>query len=461
LRAEVPATPSVAEVMKGFEAKAGAASAEAFDPSQDNIDARTRRLQFGPVKVALLAKKNRGETVNVAIALHIGNEKALFGERTSAGFAAAMLPRGTARLTRGEFSDALERLKMTGFAGGPSVEFQTTRPNLQAALELTAEALKSPRFDPAEFEQLRTQTLTGVQSRLSEPGPLAGDAMAQAFNIYPDGDWRHAPTLQESLERVKQAKLEDAKAFHERFYGADPADVAIVGDFDEAKVEAQLETLFAGWEPKVRFEQVTSEYRDIAPVEKSIGTPDKENAVFLARENVDMRDDDPDYVALYVANYMFGGGAGFDSRLMLRIRQKEGLSYGVGSDLAVDALDRAGSWSVFAISAPQNTAKVEEAFREELARAAKDGFTQAELDAAKSGLLQIRTQNRSQDPVLAFAWTEYLYLGRTWQFSKSIDEKIRALTLGEVNAAFREHIDPAKVSVFKAGDFAKAGAKTQ
>ncbi len=263
------------------------------------------------------------------------------------------------------------------------------------------------------------------------------------------------PSIHESLENAKNVKLEDAKRFHDRFYGADPADIAIVGDFDEAKVEAQLRGLFAGWEPKVSFVQVTSEYRDIPAVEKAIETPDKENAVFLARENIEMRDDDPDYPALYIADYIFGGGAGFDSRLMLRIRQKEGLSYSVGSGLDVGSIDRASSWNVYAIAAPQNVAKVEAAFREELARALKDGFTQAELDAAKSGNLQVRAQNRSQDDVLAAGWASYLYLGRTFEFSKRMEERIKALTLDQVNAAFRKYIDPGKVSVFKAGDFAK------
>ncbi|HET7547510.1 MAG TPA: pitrilysin family protein [Usitatibacter sp.] len=455
-RAEVPATPAVSAVMKDFKAKAATSQAEAFDPSQDNIDARTKRLQFGPVKVALLAKKNRGETVNVAIRLHIGNEKALFGERTNAAFAGQMLSRGTERLTRAELSDAFEKLHISGRVGGPSAGFQTTRPNLEGALKLVAEVLAHPRFDPAEFEQLRRQTVTGIESQLSEPTALAGDALAQAFNTYPKGDWRHAPSIHESLENAKHVKLEDAKRFHDRFYGADPADIAIVGDFDEAKVEAQLKELFAGWEPQVRFAQVTREFRDIPPVEKSIETPDKENAVFLARENIEMRDDDPDYPALYIADYIFGGGAGFDSRLMLRIRQKEGLSYGVGSGLEVGSIDRAGSWDVYAIAAPQNIAKVEKAFREELARALKDGFTQAELDAAKSGNLQVRAQNRSQDDVLAAGWAEYLYLGRTFEFSKDMERKIKALTLDQVNAAFRKYIHPDKVSIFKAGDFAKS-----
>jgi zinc protease len=455
-RSDIPATPPVEQVMKDFKAKAGETGAEAFDPSQANIDARTRRLAFGPVKVALLAKKNRGQTVNVALSLHIGNEKALFGQQTNAGFAGRMLSRGTTQLTRAELSDALERLKVSGRIGGPSASFQTTRPNLAGALKLVVQVLKEPRFDPAEFEQLRTQTITGIQSQLSEPEARAGDELARVFNTYPKGDWRYSPSLEESLADAKAVKLEDAKRFHDEFYGADPADIAIVGDFDPAEVEAQLKALFAGWEPRTPFSQVTRDFRDIPAVVRTVETPDKENGVLIARENVDMRDDDPDYPALYVADYILGGGAGFDSRLASRIRQKEGLSYGVGSELAVGSIDRAGSWNAYAIAAPQNVGKVETALREELARALKDGFTQAELDAAKSGILQIRAQNRSQDRALAAAWAGNLYLGRTFQFSTDFETKVKALTVADVNAALRKHIDPAKVTIVKAGDFSKS-----
>ncbi len=454
-RAEIPAAPPLAEVMKDFKAQAATSGAEAFDPSQANIDKRTKRLQFGPVKVALLAKKNRGETVNVAIDLRVGNEKALFGQRTNASFAGRMLSRGTTRLTRAELSDAFEKLKVSGRVAGPGASFQTTGPNLEGALRLAAEVLKTPRFDPAEFEQLRTQTITGIMAQLTEPAARASDELSKVFNIYPKGDWRYSPSLEESLANAKAAKLEDAKRFHDEFYGADPADIAIVGDFDEAKVTALLKELFAGWEPKVPFTRVEREFRDIPAVERAIETPDKENAVFIARENVNMRDDDADYPALYVADYIIGGGAGFDSRLASRIRQKEGLSYGVGSELDVDSLDRAGAWTAYAIAAPQNVAKVESAFREELARAVKDGFTQAELDAAKSGILQIRAQNRSQDRALAGAWAANLFLGRTFQYSKDFEDKVKALTVEDVNAALRKHIDPAKVTIVKAGDFKK------
>lgn len=455
LRAEIPATPAVAEVMKDFKAKAATSTAEAFDPSQANIMARTKRYTFGGMKVALLPKKNRGETVNVAFSLHLGNEKALFGQRTSAAMAGRMLARGTTRFTRSQLSDEWERLKVSGRVAGPSASLQTTRPNLEETLKLAVHVLREPSFDAQEFEQLRNQSITSIMAQLTEPEARASEALSKHFNVYPKGDWRYSPTLEESLEELRAAKLEDAKRFHDEFYGAQRGEIAIVGDFDEPRVAALLKELFEGWKPKVPYERVAEEYRDIPAATTSVATPDKENAVFLARQNVQLRDDDPEYPALYVANYVLGGGAGFDSRLASRIRQKDGLSYGVGSDLSVGSIDRAGAWSAYAIAAPANVARVEAAFREEIARALKDGFTDAEVAAAKSGILQMRTQTRAQDGALASGWTGYMYLDRTFAFSKQFEDKVMALEAGDVVAALRKHIDPAKVTVVKAGDFTK------
>ncbi|MGE5095293.1 MAG: M16 family metallopeptidase [Betaproteobacteria bacterium] len=455
MRAEIPGTPTVESVMKDFKPKAATSQAEAFDPSQDNINRRTKRIEIGGVKLALLPKKNRGETVNVSIQLEIGNAKDLFGQRMAASMAGRMLSRGTTRLTRTQLSDEFERLKVSGRVSGPSARLQTTRPNLDDTLRLVAEVLKQPRFDPNEFEQLRNQMITGLQSQLSEPEALAGDELSRHFNIYPKGDWRYSPSLQESIDEVKAAKLEDAKRFHDDFYGAQRAEISIVGDFDAARAEQLVRELFADWKAKVPYERVPSEFKDIAPEDKSITTPDKENAVFLARQNIALKDDDPDYPALFVANYILGGGAGFDSRLGTRIRQKEGLSYGVGSELSVDSLDRVGAWSAYAIAAPGNVAKVEAAFKDEVARAIKGGFTDAEVNAAKSGILQMRAQTRSQDGSLAAAWSAYLYLGRTFDYSKDFEQKVMALKPEQVTAVMRKYIDPAKVTIVKAGDFRK------
>jgi zinc protease len=191
-------------------------------------------------------------------------------------------------------------------------------------------------------------------------------------------------------------------------------------------------------------------------MQKTIDTPDKENGFYAARMNLDLNVEDPDYPALMLANYIFGEG-GLKTRLMERIRQKEGLSYGGGSQLLAGDLDRAGAFAVSAIAAPQNLRRVDKAVRDELARALKDGFTATELAGAKSGLMQQRIQNRSDDSVLASGWTSYLYRGKTYEWSREFEAKLMAVTVPQMNAAFRKAIDPAKLSVVMAGDQQKTG----
>jgi len=105
---------------------------------------------------------------------------------------------------------------------------------------------------------------------------------------------------------------------------------------------------------------------EVTPVARTLNTPDKENGFYIARMNLDLNSDDPDFPALMLANYIFGEG-GLQSRLMDRIRQKDGLSYGGGSDVSPGTLDRAGSFTINAIAAPQNLAKLDAAVRAELA----------------------------------------------------------------------------------------------
>ena len=232
-------------------------------------------------------------------------------------------------------------------------------------------------------------------------------------------------------------------------------DIAIVGDFDEAAVTQAIREAFGDWKGGVPYVLISTPYKDIPPVNRALETPDKENAFFTARINVDVQDTDVDYPALYIANYIMGGAAGFDSRLMARIRVKDGLSYGVGSRLSVSSSDRGGSWGAYAIAAPQNIGKVEVAFKEEVAKALKDGFTTVELAAAKSGALQQRLQQRAQDDALAGALSNNSYLGRSFVWSKQFEDKIAALKPEDVQAAMRKFIDPNKITFVKAGDFAK------
>jgi len=446
-RAIIPPAPSVESILKEFKPTASTLVSEDFEPTQDNIMKRTQLTTARGVKLALLAKKNRGEAVTVDLRQHMGDEKNLFGKGAVPELTGAMLMRGTSRYTREQLADEFDRLKI---AGGLT-HFQTTREHLLDALRLVAHVMKEPSFPASEFEQLRRQSLVALEASRAEPQAVAARALAKHFDQYPKGDVRHANSFDEDLAELNAAKLDELRAYHREFYGTVPAEMAIVGDFDAATVVPLVDELFGAWKAPANFAPVLRRHADIAPLKTTLNTPDKENGVYTARLNLDLNIDDADYPALMLANYIFGEG-GLRSRLMDRIRQKDGLSYGGGSQLEAGDLDRAGAFGISAIAAPQNLQRLDGAIRAELARAVKDGFTATELAGAKSGLMQQRQQTRADDGALAAGWTSYLYRGRTYEWSRQFEAKLMAVTLAQLNAAFRKAIDPARLSVVMAGD---------
>jgi zinc protease len=461
-RAEIPATPDVMALVKDYKGNAVVAAGEIFDPSPTNIESRTMRATAANgLKLAFVPKKTRGNTVIASMTVRMGNEKSLMNRGTAGEFAGQMLMRGTTKHTRQQLQDEIDKLKARAFAFGGTtsagISIETTRENLPAVMALMAEVLREPVFPTDEFEKLRQEQLAGIEQQRSEPQSIAATAFQRHINPYPKSDPRYVETPDESIAAIKAVTLEEVKKFHADFYGANVGELTVIGDFDDKSLAKQVETLFTGWKSKISFERLTSNYRDIAAVNQSFEAPDKANAFFIAGQNLNVRDDDPDYPALVLGNYMLGGGF-LNSRLATRIRQKDGLSYGVGSQLSASSLDKTGSFVSFAIYAPQNAAKLETAFKEEIARMLKDGFTAEEVKAAKSGWLQSRQVSRAQDRELAGRLNSYLYLGRTLAWDADFEKKVSDLTPEQIVAAFRKHLDPNKITVMKAGDFAKAAA---
>jgi zinc protease len=461
-RAEIPATPDVEALLKDYKGEAPTAAGEAFDPSPASIESRTTRTELANgMKVALLPKKTRGGTVVASMILHFGDEKSLMGKSAVADLSADMLMRGTTGHTRQQIKDEFDRLKArVRVSGGPtqaSASVETVRENLPATLKLLAEVLRTPSFPTTELEQLRQENLAAIEQQKSDPNSIGSTAFTRHMNPYPRGDVRYTATPDEAVADYKAATLDDVKKFYADYYGASTAELAVVGDFDAKEIGALAGQLFGAWKSPRPFERVPRPYQAVEAINKSFETPDKANAFFIAGENLNLRDDDPDYPALVLGNYMLGGGF-LNSRLAVRIRQKEGLSYGIGSQLQASPLDKAGRFATFAIYAPQNAGKLETAFKEELARALKDGFTEQEVKEAKSGYLQSRQVSRAQDAALAGTLAQDLFLKRTLEWDAALEKKIAALTPAETVGAMRRHIDPSKITIIKAGDFAKAAA---
>lgn len=459
-RAEVPAVPDVQALLKDYKGEAAVAQGEAFDPSPANIDARTRRGQIGDgLKLAFVAKKTRANTVNLVLSLHFGDEKNLMNRGVTPRLAGQMLMRGTKRLTRQQIKDEFDRLKaqvnINGSATGASASIQTTRENLPAVLKLAAEVLKEPSFPDSEFDQLKQQMLAQIESQRREPMSIAPLTLTRHLLPYPKDDVRYAPTMDEQVELIKSATLDDVKKFHAEFYGASKSELSVVGDFDPEEMQKLTAGLFGDWKSKASYKRVERPYQKIAPVNQPLETPDKANAAFFAGLTVNLSDEDPDYPALLLGNYMLGGGF-LNSRLAARIRQKEGLSYGVASMFQAATKEKNGMLMAYAICAPQNVPKLEAVFKEEIAKVLKDGFTDDEVKAAKVGWLQSQQVSRSQDRELAGRIAGQRFWDRTMAFDADLEQKVQALAPAQILEAFRRHIKVEDISIVKAGDFKKA-----
>jgi zinc protease len=459
-RTVVPPPPNVSELLKNYTGKAALEEGEAFDPSPANIDARTVRVTLpNGMKLAMLQKKTRGGAVTATLALHYGDEKSVFGRIPAAQLAGAMLMRGTQKHTRQELQDALDNLKaqMNANAGATdaNLTLNSVRANFPAALRLAAEVLKQPSFPENEFEQLRQASLARVENLRSEPQALAPNALNRHFTQYPSADPRGVTTYEEDIENYKKATLVEAKKFYGDFFGAAHAELAIVGDFDPAEVRKIAEEEFGNWKSPSAYAEVLRTYQKPESVNRMIETPDKTNAVFTAGIAMPLNEDDPDYPALVLANQMFG--VGLTSRLGHRIREQDGLSYGVGSGFGAGVKSKYARIFVQAICAPQNVLKVEASFKDEVAKLLKDGFRDDEVAAAKKTYLDDRILGRSQDGGLARDLARNAQYGWTMQRPADLEQKITALTTAQLNATVRKYLDPASISYFKAGDFKKAG----
>jgi zinc protease len=458
-RSTIPPVPDVAAVVKDYKGDTARVAGEAFDPSPANIDGRTTRTTLpNGLKVALLAKRTRGQTVNATITLRFGSLPAVMGQSAVGDLTADMLLRGTTSLTRQQIKDSLDKLEArVGIFGGPTsvrVSIETTRPHLAAVLSLVSDVLRHPAFDQKEFDALRQENLASLEEQGSEPTALGSIAFQQYLNPFPKDDPRHASSIDESVAEYTAAADSAGRAFYTRFYGASNGEVAIVGDFDGDPTAKLLTDLFGTWKSPAPFERIPQVYQARPDTTIVIETPDKANAFFLAGMNLPLRDDDPDYAALLLGNYMLGGGF-LNSRLATRIRQREGISYGVGSQIGAGSLDKSGVFVTYAIYAPENVVRLEQAFREEVARVLKDGFTGTEVQQAKAGWLQSQQVSRSQDRSLASMLANDLYLGRTLGFDANLEKAVAALTPAQILAAMQRWIVPAQITIVKAGDFAK------
>ncbi|QWF53627.1 insulinase family protein [Bordetella hinzii] len=463
-RAPQDTRPDLSAVFKDYKGDPNFKAVDAFDPTPANIDKLTQRrrldLPNGPVDLALLPKATRGNRVQADLLVQFGDAESLRGQRTAIGAVADLLARGTPTLTRQQISDRIDQLQadvsINGAGTDLSITMSTTGQNLPALVELMLDITRNASFPQDQLDEYKRQSATAIQSAMTEPTALASRALARHNNPWKPDDIRYVPTFDEALSNVRGLTREAVVQAHERFYGAGQVKFSAVGDFDPAAVEAALKKGLDGWKRAPAYTRIPDPFRQVKAERFTIETPDKANAFYISRMPLQLQDTNPDYVPLYLANFLLGTSE--TSRLWHRVRETDGLSYNVRSNLSISSYEPSSSWTVYAIYAPENWARLETAISEELARVLKDGFSDKEVRDGIAALLNYRSLARAQDDVLASNWMNYMRTQRSFAWSAEVDKKLAALTPAAVNAALKKYLKPEAFSTAVAGDFTKQKA---
>ncbi|MFN9712229.1 MAG: M16 family metallopeptidase [Planctomycetota bacterium] len=471
-RLSVPAVESIAAIVDNYRGGDAIAAGEEFDPTPANIDSRTSVVTMDGIRVAMLPKKNRGDTVNMTMTLRYGNEDSLMNQSVAAGMVAPMLMSGTKKYDRQALRQKMDELGVQigpggggggrrggrggGGGGGPgqlSFSIQAKKGSLGEGIKLLAEILRNPAFSEEEFEQMKARSIAGMEQMTTEPAMLAGAQLSRTLSDYEKGDVRYARTVEEMIEDAKTVSLDRIVSIYNDQISAGIGEVAIVGDFDPDVALKEIGEALKNWKSSTRYERIERDVKkDQVGAKDNILTPDKANAVFLAGLSFAMNDQSEDDIPLELGNFILGGGT-LSSRLGDRIRQKEGLSYGVTSAISIPNRGSDSRFTINAITNPENIDAVEKAAMEELTRFIQDGPTEKELDDAKKAYLEARKIGRASDGAIAGQLASNLDLGRSFDYIAEEERQIEALTTEQVRAAWQRTIDPKRLVIIRAGDF--------
>ena len=461
-RTVVSERPDINALVKNYKGKETKTQTETFETSIWNIKKNT---QYGTLangmKYALLKKPTKGDKIYANFILQVGDEKSLTGKNIIPQLTARILKNGTTSKSKKEINDQLDKIKssidINGNAATINISLSSDKDNINTALDLLADIILHPSFDKNEFDKMVLDMKGEYENNRTDPQFVAFNAISKKMSLYPKDHPLYAESIDENLEDLQKISLDDLKNFYTNFYGTNNGFAAFVGVIDPATVKTFLDKNLSNFSSKQSYTEIEEKYFDVKGSLEDINIKDKTNAVCVGGINIPLKQSDPEFVALDIANEMLGGGAFLSSRIPQRLRESEGMSYGAGSQISFSYKYPSSTWYVYAIFNPIYKTRLDSAMRDVISKAVKEGFKEDEMKKSLSSWLQSRKTELGFDQALSSRIASYLMQGKDLSFFTDYEENAKKLTLGQVNAALRKYISPDKISFIYAGDFTKKG----
>jgi zinc protease len=367
---------------------------------------------------------------------------------------AAMLDKGTQSKNKDEISSLLE-------GAGAEISFSSTKhhvqftgsclkKDLEIVINLLGEQLQSPGLPNEELVILKNRMI-GVLEQSKE------DTKKQALigflsSLYPEKHPNHRITIEEAIEQTKKVSKKELKSFYEKYYGLGQFNFVAAGDVNPGQINDLLENRFNKWEQKkTTINDFPLGGHPPKANEKRINITDKMSLDMYIGQVVGIDRDHEDYYALMMGIYILGGN--FSARLMQTVRDEQGLTYGIGSSMAGTSFGCDGYWNTWGTFSPNLFEKGKNATMDQIIKWYNSGVDSDELEAKKTtitGSYQVGMDTTGGVVALLLSNAER---GRGVASLDQYPEKITKLTLGQVNRAIKQHIDPKKLTLVSAGSF--------
>ncbi len=358
------------------------------------------------------------------------------GKRGATNLMTALLEEGAAGMSAQEFQAELERLaanfSFRAFDDTLSISARFLTENKEEALELLRKALVEPNFDQEAIDRVRAQVLSGIASDEKDPNSIA----SAVFNAGAFGDHPYGSTIDGTVESVNALTRDDLVTAHRNALTRDRLYVSAVGDTTAETIGTILDTLLG------ELPETGPEEPPYVPfgLESGVTVVDFETPQSVALfGHAGIKRDDEDFFAAFVINHVLGAG-GFESRLMTEVREKRGLTYGIGTYLVpkFHAEMMLGSFA----SSNETMAEAIEVVRAEWARMAEEGMTAEELETAKTYLTGEYPLRFDGNAEIAKIMVGMQMVGLPPEYVVNRNDYVEAVTLEDVRRVAAEQMDP-------------------
>ena len=360
-----------------------------------------------------------------------------------------MLDQGTTLHDKFAIAQQLENdgATLTFSVGDCVLSFQAKclKKDLPLVVALLAEQLRTPAFAPEELAKTKARFAGAMRRQLEDTDTRARTAFLRA--IYPAGHPNRPAALEDFIAAIDGVTLEDVQAFHARHYGPRGMILVAVGDLEVATLQREVAQAFAGWTGGAPWSPPAP---TAAPTASSatVYMADKSSVSIVLGQTTGLRYQDPEALALRLGTAVLGSG--FTSRLVGIVRDREGLTYGIGARVAGDTFTD-GHWKIVATFGPALLAQGIASTQRELRRWYAEGITEEEFANRQTNLIGSYKVGLTTTEGLASTLLATAQRGLPMSWVDEYPLRVAALTRAQVNAALRRHLHPETMALVQAG----------